>query len=265
MSAGEWILDTPSIDDVANASFQLVRKGFDPFEVQAFARAAGAELERLKNDNDRLRASLETAEAKANSSMDDGSIASFLGEETTRLLAAARETSLAIVARAEAKSKEMLDSAYEEAQAMRLNAASDVSADRRQASEESRHLLADAKAHRRKMLRDLGLRRDAACAQLTELLEGRDVLVASLAQISNSAADLIGRLDAISASPADFPNLDPEVESDGSQLDPLAVLRVKSGSNGARGSRGTANGAQPDQNTAPTVDGDSSPIMAFND
>ncbi len=259
----EWILDDPSVDDVANASFQLVRKGFDPFEVQAFARAAGAELERLKGDNERLRSALADAEGRIATGLDEDTIASYLGEETTRLLAAARETSQAIVHRADVKAKETLDTANEEALRVRSEAASEVALERRSAADESRRLLTDAKMHRRKMLIDLGQRRDAACAQLGELLKGRDILVESLASISNTAADLIARLDSISASPADFPNLDPEIDSDGSDLDPMAVLHISRESNGRSGRRDSALGAQPNQNQAPLVDSGSEPILAL--
>lgn len=264
MSANEWILDTPSVDDVANASFQLVRKGFDPFEVQAFARAAGAELERLKGENERLRISLEMSEARANVNMDENSIADFLGEETTRLLAAARETSKAIVSRADAKARETLETAFEEASALRLEASTDVNTERRQASDEARRLISDAKTHRRKMLNDLATRRDVACVQLGELLKGRDLLAQTLVQIADTAANLISRLDAISASPADFPNLDPDLDSDGSEMDPIAVLHVSQEPLGRVGARGTALGAQPNNELAPMVDADSEPIMAFN-
>jgi cell division septum initiation protein DivIVA len=264
VSTNEWILDTPSSDDVANASFQLVRKGFDPFEVQNFARAAGAELERLKGENERLRTSLERSEARANVNLDEDSIANYLGEETTRLLSAARETSQAIVGRADAKAKETLDTAFEEAAAIRLEASTEVTAERRQAADESRRLVSEAKAHRRKMLKDLASRRDVACTQLGELLKGRDLLAQTLGQIADTATGLISRLDAISAAPSDFVNLDPELDSDGSEMDPIAVLQVTQEANGHIGNRDTLRAVKPGDKGAPSVGVDSEPIMAFN-
>jgi hypothetical protein len=48
MSTAPWFLDTSSPDEVARANFPIVRRGFDPVEVQAFARAVGNEIARLQ-------------------------------------------------------------------------------------------------------------------------------------------------------------------------------------------------------------------------
>jgi hypothetical protein len=111
------------------------------------------------------------------------------------------------------------------------------------------------------MLSDLALRRDAACNQLQEMLHGRDVLVQALAHVAGTAGELISRLDSISSSPADFPNLDPSVDSYGQVMDSGAVLRVANGEQGRKGQRSSANGPRPNAPDAPVVDNE--PILVL--
>ena len=106
------------------------------------------------------------------------------------------------------------------------------------------------------MLTDLGARRDAACRQLDDLLRGRDTLIKALDHVGITANDLVGRIDAISADPADFPNLDPLVESAGEVFDTQAVLRITEGSPGRSGRRGDALGPLPNRSDAPEVEDD---------
>ena len=58
-----WFLDSPTAGDTP-ASFQLVRRGYDPVEVQAFARTVASDIERLQEDNLSLRRALDDAEAR---------------------------------------------------------------------------------------------------------------------------------------------------------------------------------------------------------
>ena len=102
-TSDEWLLDSPSPGEVANAEFQIVRRGYDPLEVQAFARAVSTELLRLGTENQALRQQVELLESRVATGLDEQSIAQFLGEETTRLLTAARDTAAGVVSRAEQK------------------------------------------------------------------------------------------------------------------------------------------------------------------
>ncbi len=254
MQTNEWLLDTPSPGEVAYAEFQMVRRGYDPVEVQAFARAVSAELQRLAAENADLRDRNAALEARANAGMDEGSIAQYLGEETTRLLSAARDTAAGLVTRAEEKSRAALDQATEEARRMRSEANSEAIGERRQAADDARHMLSEATAHRRQMLAALAARRDETCNQIEDLLRGRDVLIRALSNVGETVNGLVGRLDAISADPGDFPNLDPLVESAGDIVDTQAVLRVSEGRVGKPGSRGDALGPMPNRSEAPEAD-----------
>jgi cell division septum initiation protein DivIVA len=238
MQTNDWLLDSPTPGDVSTASFQLVRRGFDPVEVQAFARSVGAELERLHSDNESLRNKVTRLESRATADLDENLIAEYLGEETTRLLNAARETAAGIVARAEARAKTTTETAQDDARRMRADAKADAASERDRAENDAREMIAEATAHRRDMLAALAARRDEACAQLDELLDGREVLLRELRNLAGTADALVGRLDAISADPADFPNLDPSVESSGEVVDRDAVLRVTLGDPDTRGTRG---------------------------
>src|SRR6478752_3251724 len=95
-----WFLDSPTAGDTP-ANFQLVRRGFDPVEVQAFARTAASDIERLQEDNLSLRRSLDDAEARAAAKVDEATVAQFLGQESSRLLVAARDTAADLVKKAE--------------------------------------------------------------------------------------------------------------------------------------------------------------------
>ena len=90
MNGSDSLLDQPLTSAVTGASFQLVRRGYDPLEVQAFARAVSAELQRLGLENQELRArvasgfgpTVQAAQAAPQTTeLDDSSVAKFLGSE----------------------------------------------------------------------------------------------------------------------------------------------------------------------------------------
>jgi len=101
MSVAPWFLDTSSPDEVARANFPIVRRGFDPVEVQAFARAVGTEIGRLQALNGEYAERLSESESRANSRVDETTVAQFLGEESSRLLLVARDTANEVRGRAE--------------------------------------------------------------------------------------------------------------------------------------------------------------------
>lgn len=265
MQTNEWLLDTPSPSEVAHADFQVVRRGYDPVEVQAFARAVGAELQRAVAENEILQRKTEELESKVNAGMDEGSIALYLGDETTRLLTAARGTASDVVKRAEEKARTAIEQATADAKRMRAEATDDALTERRQAADDARQMLAEASAHRRKMLSDLAARRDAALRRLEDLLRGRDMLIRSLNHVGATVNDLVGRIDAISADPADFPNLDPLVESAGEVVDAQAVLSVQQGPHGSHGRRGEAFGPLANRPEAPDVGDDDALLVLATD
>jgi len=261
MQTTEWLLDSPSPGEVANASFQIVRRGYDPLEVQAFARAVSTELLRLSTENQALREQVGVLESRVATGLDEQSIAQFLGEETTRLLSAARDTAAGVVARAEQKAATTTEQAIDDARRIRTEANADATAERRSASEDARQMISEATAHRRTMLTELSRRRDLACGQLADLLRGRDVLVQALAHVAGTAGELVSRLDAISAEPTDFVSLDPSIEGPGSVVDLGAVLHVTAGRPGEKGVRVKPGGPRPNRSEAPVVDNASEPVL----
>jgi cell division septum initiation protein DivIVA len=239
-----WFLDSPTAGETP-ANFQLVRRGYDPVEVQSFARSVAAEIERLQEDNLSLKRALADAEARAAAKVDEATVAQFLGQESSRLLVAARDTAADLVKKAEDTSEQLRQEATDDAARMRAEASSDAAATRAAAREDARQLRAETMEHRRLTLVELTRRRDIACAQIGELLRGREILIEALSNVGNISGRLVGDLDSISADPASFVNLDPSVEGPGNVFDQDAVLRVTKEHNGTRGRRGRAAGPAP--------------------
>src|SRR5262245_57167673 len=153
-----WFLDSPSAGETP-ANFQLVRRGFDPVEVQSFARSVAAEIERLREDNLSLKRALAHAEARAAAKVDEATVAQFLGQESSRLLVAARDTAADLVKKAEDTSEQLRQDATDDAARMRHEASSDASATRAAAREDARLLRAETMEHRRMTLVELSRRR----------------------------------------------------------------------------------------------------------
>jgi cell division septum initiation protein DivIVA len=113
MDATGWLLDTSNPEDVARANFPIVRRGFDPIEVQGFARSVSAEITRLKHRNGELEKALETAETKASERLTEATVAGFLGEEAARMLQASREAADTARRRAEEAAARAVEEAEE--------------------------------------------------------------------------------------------------------------------------------------------------------
>jgi cell division septum initiation protein DivIVA len=113
MDATGWLLDTSNPEDVARANFPIVRRGFDPIEVQGFARSVSAEITRLKHHSAALEKALEVAETKANERLTEATVAGFLGEEAGRMLEASREAADTARRRAEEAAARTIEEADE--------------------------------------------------------------------------------------------------------------------------------------------------------
>jgi cell division septum initiation protein DivIVA len=248
MSVAPWFLDTSSPDEVARANFPIVRRGFDPVEVQAFARAVGTEIARLQALNTEFGERMNDAEARANARVDETTVAQFLGEESSRLLLVARDTANEVRARAEdyanvtvrgadtyAKNKTSEADAYHnkvtheadaEAAKTRREAREDGERTRLEARKEADRLIAETMAHRAQVLNDLTERRDLALTQLRELLAGRDVLVEAIEQVRLTASGLTANLQEITTTPTSFVSLDPAIEGPGEVQDEAASVAV---------------------------------------
>ncbi|MEZ5215090.1 MAG: hypothetical protein R2715_00535 [Ilumatobacteraceae bacterium] len=230
MNGSDSLLDSTSTG--TGSSFQLVRRGYDPLEVQAFARAVSSELQRLARENEELRDQLRSAaqapapgvariadatEPAASSAaalpIDDASVAQYLGAETTRLLQAARETAGEIVRKAEMRSDDIVAGAENDARRIREEAAADAAHERRVAADEARRLIADATEHRRVVLAELAQQRSEASGQLRDLGDGRTSLVRTLRDVSVDAAHLAERLEAVDLERGDGPSEAPPADA----------------------------------------------------
>ena len=237
MSVAPWFLDTSSPDEVARANFPVVRRGFDPVEVQAFARAVGTEIARLQALNSEYGERMAEAESRASARVDETTVAEFLGEESSRLLLVARDTANEVRSRAEdyanvtvrgadtyAKNKTTEADSYHakvtheadsEAARTRREAREEGERTRLEARRDADRLIAETMAHRALLLKDLSERRDRGLAQLRDLLAGRDVLVEAIDQVRLTATGLTGNLQEIATTPASFVSLDPSIEGPG--------------------------------------------------
>ncbi len=101
MDATGWLLDTSNPEDVARANFPIVRRGFDPIEVQGFARSVSAEITRLRHQCTELEKALGIAEGKASERLTEATVAGFLGDQASKMLQATREAAETAVRRAD--------------------------------------------------------------------------------------------------------------------------------------------------------------------
>jgi len=248
MSVAPWFLDTSSPDEVARANFPIVRRGFDPVEVQAFARAVGTEIGRLQALNSEYVERLAESESRANARVDETTVAQFLGEESSRLLLVARDTANEVRARAEdyaavtvrgadtyAKNKTTEADSYHtkvtheadaEAARTRREARDDGERMRLEARREADRLISETMAHRAQVLKDLTERRDRALVQLRDLLAGRDMLVEAIENVRITSAGLTANLQEIVTTPTSFVALDPSIEGPGEVQEEGASVAV---------------------------------------
>ena len=128
MDATGWLMDTSNPEDVARANFPIVRRGFDPIEVQGFARSVSAEITRLRHQCAELDKALTAAEAKASERLTEATVAGFLGEQASRMMQASSEAAQIAVARAEHTAEQTMAEADD--YASRTVAAADAHAER---------------------------------------------------------------------------------------------------------------------------------------
>lgn len=144
----------PDVSDperVQRATFDTQRKGFDKMQVTAFLTVVAAELRRLRELESTLRAQLATAEQRASTAeataaelegrvqappeITESLLTQYLGEETARVLATAREAASQRLAKAEADAAALEREAADEAREVRERAAAEAEATRRAADD----------------------------------------------------------------------------------------------------------------------------------
>ncbi len=197
-------------DEIARTTFAMGRKGYDPIEVKSFLVSVSNELRTARSQVLELEQELRAAQADAdrNREVDPSRLTALLGEETARVLDAAREVADDMRAKAEEGTARLLREATADANRMRQDASevltrktneAEAAADqvRRQAAEvlaqakldaaaeveagrqEGREMVAEAQNVRERMLNDLARRRKAFRQQIERLQAGRDRLLAA--------------------------------------------------------------------------------------
>ena len=90
-------------DDIARTTFAMGRKGYDPIEVKSFLVSVSNELRATRSQVLELEQELRAAQQDAdrNREVDPSRLTALLGEETARVLDAAREVADDMRAKAE--------------------------------------------------------------------------------------------------------------------------------------------------------------------
>jgi cell division septum initiation protein DivIVA len=181
----ERLPDPSDPEAVGRAEFSTQRRGFDQLQVRSYLKVVARELQRLKDreleltrEVDGLRRRLEDAEKTA-SDLDDATLTARLGEETARVLEAARTAAAEKVQRAEESAAETLARAKAEAEAIVGGAQAAFDAELEKARQKGRELVAEARLIRERTLDDLAHRRRSIRTQVEQLRSGRDRLLAS--------------------------------------------------------------------------------------
>lgn len=191
----------PSLDatGIARRQFSTARKGYDQAEVRAYLEELSALVGRLQRGEADQHRRAEDAEARAQlaEQLDEHRLVELLGEETARVLDAAREAASGIRAKAEESAARMIREAQAQAQALVGQAERDAHAGRAEvmAEAEASRREAEAEVERRRAEGDVLVEemRRAAKAEVEEMLaEGRrmrDEAAAAAAQVRVAARD----------------------------------------------------------------------------
>lgn len=194
--------DPSSPAAVGSAAFPVTKRGFDQGEVRDFLRMVAAELARLQEREKFLESEMRAMQTRGLSvpgRLDEETVTTLLGEEAARVLTVARDASSQIRERAEEQATRLVKEAAEDAarirdaamlEAVRIrdDAVSDAENEIEMAKQQGREMVNEAREYREKVLSELSRRREAARAQIEQLLHGRDRLL-TVFQRARGAAD----------------------------------------------------------------------------
>ena len=200
--------DPSSPSAVADANFPTSRRGFDQQEVREFLRMVAAEMARTQDRERYLEGQMRAMRQQRSNvpaDLDDEGLTRLLGEETARIVQAARESSNEIRAKAEEAADRLVRDAQEEAHALRQeadqeatrrrkDAEADAEAELAMAKQQGREMVEEARAYRERALGELSRRRDLARQQIDQLVHGRDRLVQAFERARLVAADVVAEL-----------------------------------------------------------------------
>ncbi len=181
-----------------------------------------AELGRLRERETFLERELVEAQNNPDldgARLDDEALTRLLGEETARVLNAARESGAEIREKAEQSAARMLLEASDEATRMReeaeieasrrrTDAAADAEAELSMAKQQGREMVTEARAYRERVLSELARRRELAREQIEQLVHGRDRLMQAFERARLVAVDVVAEMQPL-GEPDEYVNLNP--------------------------------------------------------
>jgi DivIVA domain-containing protein len=215
--------DPSSPTAVAGATFSASRRGYDQDEVRDFLRMVSAELSRLHERVVFLERELvDNPQGRPLTPVEitEDTVAELLGEETARIVQAAREAAHKIKARSEESAAKQIREATEEAARIReeaelecarrrQDANADAEAEILMAKQQGRDMVNEARAYRERVLADVTRRREMAREQLEELFHGRDRLVQAFERARTATDDVLRDITETVEEPTEFINLAP--------------------------------------------------------
>ncbi len=213
--------DPSSPAAVAGAAFPTTRRGFDPNEVRDFLRMVAAELSRLQERERFLERELLTRPTEVGiipGELDEDKLTEVLGEETARIIQAAREAAAKFRGRAEETAQRLVRDATDEAtrireeaelegERIRQDATADAEAEILMAKQQGRDMVNEARAYRERVLADVSRRRELAREQIEDLFHGRDRLVQAFERARIATDDVLRDLSDVGEEPAAYVNL----------------------------------------------------------
>ena len=215
--------DPSSPTAVAGATFPSSRRGFDQNEVRDFLRMVSAEISRQQERITVLERELLNAQQAAPApqiELNEETITELLGEETARIVQAAREAAGKIKVRSEETANRLVREATDEAARVRedaeleaarvrQDATSDAEAEILMAKQQGRDMVNEARAYRERVLADVARRRELAREQIEDLMHGRDRIVQVFDRARIATEDVLRELDDVAEEPSEFVNLAP--------------------------------------------------------
>ena len=181
-----------------DTDLELVRKGYDPAQVQDLVGKLSSELKALSTENDRLRArvtELEQTPPPPNAASEQPDVFQHWSNETNALLDAARDNIAKVHAQAEADAAVVLADAEVQAAALRHQAQLDAELALGEAQRQADETIAAAIVHADTTISEANAHKLATETEAQAVLEQTN---AQLAQAKAQLADVVQQRAAIS-------------------------------------------------------------------
>jgi len=174
-----------------HATFDVVRRGFDPAAVRSELKRAAEEIRQLRRLRDELTGRLAEFDDVSVDRLEAHRVAEALGAEATQVLEAAHDAATERAERAEREAQAVKDDAIAAADSSRVEAdrehdeiIASAHVEAEQLAEDGRtqgrEMVNEAQMVRERMLSDLARKRHTGRAQVEQLRAGRDRLLESL-------------------------------------------------------------------------------------